>query len=238
MRVIKFNKISGFTLLEIAVVLLIIGLVVGGLLGPLTSQINQRKVEDTQRLLEQNNSALLGYASAKGYLPCPATSVTNGDEGPRNSSGVCSILQGFLPWVTLGTVKSDSWGRLFRYSVASVFANSINKPTLSLSLSPTNTFTIRSASTPSINNLATLVPVVILSHGANGNGATLDNGTATANPSISNTDEQTNLGISTTFISRIPTENTTAPGGEFDDIVTWIPTSILFNRMVAAGQLP
>jgi prepilin-type N-terminal cleavage/methylation domain-containing protein len=238
MNLMKSNKIKGFTLLEIAVVLLIIGLVAGGLLGPLTSQINQRKVDDTQRLLEQSSSALLGYASAKGYLPCPAVLVINGEEGPRNSSGICSNLQGFLPWVTLGTAKSDSWGRLFRYSVASVFANSINKPTLSLSLSPTNTFTIRSASTPSINNLATLVPIVILSHGANGNGATLENGMALGNPSKSNIDEQTNFANSNIFISRVATEKTTAPGGEFDDIVIWIPTSILFNRMVAAGQLP
>ena len=27
-------------------------------------------------------------------------------------------------------------------------------------------------------------------------------------------------------------------GAEFDDIVTWISPSMLFNRMIAAGQLP
>jgi hypothetical protein len=30
----------------------------------------------------------------------------------------------------------------------------------------------------------------------------------------------------------------TVSGSEFDDIVTWIGTSPLFNRMIAAGQLP
>jgi hypothetical protein len=29
-----------------------------------------------------------------------------------------------------------------------------------------------------------------------------------------------------------------AGGGEFDDIVTWIGSATLFNRLVAAGQLP
>ena len=29
-----------------------------------------------------------------------------------------------------------------------------------------------------------------------------------------------------------------ATGSEFDDIVTWIGTSPLFNRMIGAGQLP
>jgi hypothetical protein len=39
------------------------------------------------------------------------------------------------------------------------------------------------------------------------------------------------------FVSRNPS-SPGAPGGEFDDIVSWLPTGILFNRMVAAGKLP
>jgi prepilin-type N-terminal cleavage/methylation domain-containing protein len=227
----KMKFARGFTLVEIAAVLLIIGLVAGSMLGPLSKQIEQRKINDTQKILEENRDALLGFAASRGYLPCPAISATDGNEGPRTSN-VCNNLKGFLPWVVLGTAKSDSWGRLLKYSVTSVFTNPVSKVTSSA----VATHDILSSSSPA-TKLAAGVPVVILSYGPNGNGATLDNGTATTNPSTSNVDEQTNLGNSTTFISRVPTENTTASGGEFDDIVIWIPTGILFNRMVAAGQV-
>ncbi|MGB9149568.1 MAG: type II secretion system protein [Burkholderiales bacterium] len=228
-----YQRACGFTLTEIAIVLLIIGLVAGSMLGPLSKQIEQRRISETQKILEENRDALLGFAASRGYLPCPAGSAADGSEGTRSAGGACNNLQGFLPWVVLGTAKSDSWGRLLRYSVTPVFSNSITK----LTFSAVGTHTIRSSSSP-ITNLAAAVPAVVLSHGPNGNGATLDNATATANPSTTNIDEQTNLTSATIFVSRTQTENTGAPGGEFDDIVTWIPASILFNRMVAAGKLP
>ncbi|MCK7493185.1 MAG: hypothetical protein MZW92_18280 [Comamonadaceae bacterium] len=28
------------------------------------------------------------------------------------------------------------------------------------------------------------------------------------------------------------------PDGEFDDIVTWLSPNVLYNRLIAAGQLP
>jgi type II secretory pathway pseudopilin PulG len=227
------KSMRGFTLAEIAIVVLIISLVAGSMLGPLSKQIEQRRISETQKLLEDSKDAVLGFAVSRGYLPCPAVSVTDGNEGPRNSSGVCTNLRGFLPWVTLGITKTDSWGRLLKYAATSQFANSNAKP----AFSSTGIYTIVSSSVPA-TNLATQVPLAILSHGPNGNGATQENGIAVANTSSTNIDERTNLTSATTFVSRIPTENTAAPGGEFDDIVTWIPSSILFNRMVAAGQLP
>jgi prepilin-type N-terminal cleavage/methylation domain-containing protein len=229
----KLRKDKGFTLAEIAIVVLIISLVAGSLLGPLSKQIEQRRISETQKLLEESKEALLGYAASRGYLPCPAVSATDGNEGSRDAAGRCSNLRGFLPWVSLGITRTDSWGRIFRYAVTSQFSDNDTKP----AFSALGTYTIISSSSP-VTNLATAVPVVILSHGPNGNGATQENGLALANTSSTNTDEQTNLTSTTTFVSRVPTENTAAPGGEFDDIVTWIPSSILFNRMVAAGQLP
>ncbi len=228
----KHYRSRGFTLAEIAIVLLIIGLVTGSMLGPLSKQIEQRRVSETQKVLEENRDALLGMAVSRGYLPCPAVSATDGNEGPRNGSGACKSLRGVLPWVTLGTTRSDSWGRLLRYAVSSQFANSLSKPGF-----VGGTYTIASSLAP-VTNVASTVPIVILSHGPNGNGATQENGIVLANTSTTNADEKTNFGTTNTFVSRVPTVNTNAPGGEFDDIVVWIPTSILFNRMVAAGQLP
>jgi hypothetical protein len=39
------------------------------------------------------------------------------------------------------------------------------------------------------------------------------------------------------FVSR-PFSAANGAGGEFDDIVSWLSTPILFNRMVQAGKLP
>ena len=62
----------GFTLIEIAVTLFIVTLLIGSILVPLQTQVEIRKIEETQRLLEQAREALLGYAASRGYLPCPA----------------------------------------------------------------------------------------------------------------------------------------------------------------------
>jgi type II secretory pathway pseudopilin PulG len=229
----KLWRAGGFTLVEIAIVLLLIGLIAGNTLGPLNRQIEQKKINDTQKLMEENRDALLGFATRHGYLPCPALSATDGNEGPRNTNNECINLRGFLPWVALGTTKSDSWGRLLRYAVTSRFTNS----TIKVPFSQLGSFSIVSSYSPLVS-LAAAAPLIILSHGANGYGATQENGVVLTNSSTSNGDEQRNFGPGNIFVNRVHTEKKTAPGGEFDDIVTWIPTSILFNRMVAAGQLP
>jgi prepilin-type N-terminal cleavage/methylation domain-containing protein len=228
------RQVNGFTLIEIAIVLVIISLVAGAMLGPLSKQISQRKIAETQKLLEQNRDALLGYAVSKGYLPCPAVSATDGNEATRNSSGTCPNNNGYLPWLVLGTPKADSWNRLFRYIVTANFANNnLYKPTLFAS----GDITVHSSGSTA-NQIALAIPIILISHGPNGNGAVLENGIMPTYTWGTNSDEQINAANNSHVVSRPLTENTTAPGGEFDDIVVWIPTSILFNRMVAAGQLP
>jgi hypothetical protein len=49
--------------------------------------------------------------------------------------------------------------------------------------------------------------------------------------------EARNLDGNGLFVSR-PPEPATAAGGEFDDLVAWIPVGLLYGRMVAAGVLP
>jgi hypothetical protein len=39
------------------------------------------------------------------------------------------------------------------------------------------------------------------------------------------------------FVAHTPAP-TGAPGGEFDDLLTWIPAGQLYGRLVAAGVLP
>jgi hypothetical protein len=61
-----------------------------------------------------------------------------------------------------------------------------------------------------------------------------------SNGSATNTDETSNNGNDGTlpFVSRPAVSNSSATGGEFDDIVVWVTPGVLFNRMVSAGKLP
>jgi len=228
---------SGFTLVEMAIVLVIIGLLLGGMLMPLSAQMDQRRISETQKTLDEINQALIGFAVINGYLPCPAISSSSGAEDRTGTTCTGGKRVGFVPWATLGVSQTDSWGRLFRYSVTATFTDSGTKPTLGT----TGDITLNDNFAAAI---ATSVPAVVMSHGINGYFATLAGGAAAiANGSATNTDEGTNADVGvpvpgTIFVSKNITSNTGAPGGDFDDIVSWLSPNILFNRMVAAGKLP
>lgn len=115
----------GFTLAEIAIVTLILGLMMAGVLGAVTNQINQGRVNATQRQLDEIREALLGFAASNGYLPCPDTDGDGVENAPNRGVATllaCSNVEGFLPWVTLGVQQTDAWGIRFRYRIKDEFA--------------------------------------------------------------------------------------------------------------------
>ena len=62
---------AGFTLVEMAVVLVIVGLMLGGMLIPITAQMDQRNYSETRQRMNDIREALIGYGLAHGHLPCP-----------------------------------------------------------------------------------------------------------------------------------------------------------------------
>lgn len=223
---------AGFTLLEMAIVLVIIGVLLGGLLMPLSAQVETSRINETKKALDEINQALIGFAVTNGYLPCPAVSSSNGAEQTR-VAGVCPSRIGFLPWAALGVSQVDAWGRLYRYSATPAFTDSVTKFTL------TSAGDITVKNDNSVANIATSIPALVMSHGVNGYYATVAGGGAPiADGSATNTDEGTNGSGGTTFVSKGITRSTTATGGDYDDIVVWISPNILFNRMVSAQKLP
>ena len=115
---------AGFTLIEIAVVLVIIGILVGSFIGTFADRIETTRRENTSKQLEDIRSAILGFASVHGRLPCPSTTTSLGLEDP-NVGGPCTLANGFVPGATLGihgaynrdSLLIDSWGNPIRYSV-------------------------------------------------------------------------------------------------------------------------
>jgi prepilin-type N-terminal cleavage/methylation domain-containing protein len=238
------RPVQGFSLIELAVAIVIIALLLGSLLVPLSTQVDQRRYAETQTQLEHIREALIGFALANRYLPCPAISATDGREDRDTTTNACTLVggnpkrDGFIPWVTLGVAPQDAWDNLIRYSVDPAFARS--DPNNYFTLSSTGDIRIRTR-----DNAGTLVdlsnieiPAVILSHGNNGYGATSSAGIARAVPGSWSGDENDNATNTTVFYFRTRTTVTTATGGEFDDIVSWISLNQLFARMVSAGRLP
>ncbi|MEM7292225.1 MAG: prepilin-type N-terminal cleavage/methylation domain-containing protein [Pseudomonadota bacterium] len=116
----------GFTLVEIAIVLLIISLLLGAILVPLGSAFEESQRTGVKRQLEEVGEALIGFAVSRGRLPCPATGDSNGEEVILDTaSGQCEEFHGFVPAVTLGLLGEtnadgllvDIWNNPLRYSV-------------------------------------------------------------------------------------------------------------------------
>ncbi|MFZ5557919.1 MAG: type II secretion system protein [Pseudomonadota bacterium] len=234
----------GFTLIELAVVMLILGILLGGLLVPLSTQIEQRRITETQRALNDAREALLGFAMANGRLPCPADPVvasgsTNAGK-ERVSCTTGSDMHGVLPWATLGLPETDAWGRRFTYRVTGIYADLPTSNTTGCADTPMqSSYALCSegdihvcAASPCDSTsppfLADVLPVVMVSHGKNGAGAWLSTGAQLAGAAG---DEAENSDVDRYFISHPQT-----PG--FDDLVVWIPNSILKSRTVAAARLP
>ncbi len=250
---------AGFSLLELAIVLLIVGLMLGGLIMPLSARMDQQKVETTRRQLEQVRQALVGYALARDALPCPATPASDG-LAATTATG-CTRQHGFVPAVTLGLpgplnrdkLLLDAWGSPIRYSVSNSDANGngqwdfvrpgeMRAATLaalapSLDVCTTTTGSSATACASSATTITATAPVVLVSLGRNwataAAGDQLENLGATVAGGPSGVSYP--VASDDVFVSR--TESGQA-GSEFDDIVTWVSPSTLYGELVSAGRLP
>lgn len=219
---------------ELAIVLIIVALLLGGLMAPIGAQREMQRLADTRRLLEQAHEALLGFAVIYGRLPCPAnpamaTGAAGAGEEYPPAAGGCSIAQeGALPWATLGLPETDAWNRRFTYRVTAGFAGIVpvgKNAAFDLATSGNiDVFTAAGGAT-----LVNDAPAIVVSHGANGLGAFLPTGVQIA--ASLNADEQENSDADNVFIGAM-----NAP--DFDDQLVWMALPILKNRMVSANKLP
>jgi prepilin-type N-terminal cleavage/methylation domain-containing protein len=229
---------SGFSLIELAVAIVVIALLLGSLLVPLSTQVDQRRYAETQTQLEHVRDALIGFALVHRYLPCPAISATDGHESPRDASGICTTRVGIVPWAALGVAPQDAWDNLIRYSVTPKFTQSTLNNFFGLDDTGDIKIFTRDNTGAVIDISNDEIPAVILSHGKNGYGATSTSDIARAVPGSWTGDESENASNTDAFYFRTRSEVTTATGGEFDDVVSWISLNQLMARMVSAGRLP
>jgi prepilin-type N-terminal cleavage/methylation domain-containing protein len=210
----KSRSQSGFTLIEMAIVMVIVGLMLGGMMMSLSQTRENTNRSEAATQLAEIEEALYGYAQANGYLP-----------NPINASGVeitaaTPERHGFVPAITLGLKGTrnanglliDPWNNPLRYSITSSFA----KPT-SITMTAVGTMEVRNASGGAV--IANTIPAVILTEGKNWARST-------------SADESENSDGDITFVSAGYSE------ANFDDLIIWLSSNILRTRLIAAGKLP
>jgi prepilin-type N-terminal cleavage/methylation domain-containing protein len=263
----------GFTLVELALVVGIVALMLGGLMVPLSRSLEQKALATTQARLEVAQQALVGYVLINNRLPCPDTG-NMGLAGDNATATGCATWTdttgatpdvpggptagsswGRLPWATLGIDGVDGWGNRLDYAVytplvsSSSFSTSVTDSNLVVRCTGMAQSDLRNnGDIPGclIANVAvipsTKTSFVVYSHGKNGLGAVLPDGTG--NPLPITLDELQNrpsgeatADLRRTFVSRSRTDDS-SNAYEFDDIMVWMPSTLLTAKLFAAGKWP
>ncbi len=217
MQTLYRNRHRGFTLIEMAVVLVIVGLLLGGMLVPLATQMETDRRKETTATLESIREALIGFAVINGRLPCPDTN-DDGVAEPACNTGANQRNSAGLPFATLGVCCAPTPG-----AIPGPMRSTVRTPRRSpyrrrLSQQDHGDIEVRATA-----NCA----------------GTQRRRTAAGAGAVERQDQQ-------------PRHPRTGESGRrpllrrcrlqpmnngFDDLVVWIPTGVLYNRLVAAGTV-
>ena len=248
-----------FTLIEIAVVILILTILASGLAMPVAAQLQMRRAEETRRLLDDARESLLAFAAANGRLPCPATGASRGEEsfapGGDSTNGNCArFYDGYLPGATLGLAPLDTQGFVrdawntessrIRYAVfgAGSSVNGVANPFTRLN-------GMQSATLAALGDAPHFMFICASNAGASGSGCgpatnqltrraafvLISLGPNAGTAPASGSDEARNQSGDPVFVYH---EATGTGNGAFDDVVLWVPMHLVASRMLAAGRLP
>ena len=229
----------GFTLIEMAMVLMIIGLLLGIFLVPLSAKMDQQKIQETEQRLEKIKEALIGFATVQGYLPCPNLTPVNDGKGhnPPCNQG----KEGEIPWLVLGIDRYDAWGHPIRYRIDDRFGKTEydkSDPDNTGFPNPPNTLSklrVRNRNDEPLTNedINSQVIAIIFSCGKNGvPDADNEGGVTTDAPSCVHSTSGNQKPNNSIYTQDVYVEN------EFDDILVWLPKTIFINRLTIAGAWP
>jgi prepilin-type N-terminal cleavage/methylation domain-containing protein len=238
---------SGFTLLEMTVVMVIVGLMLAGLMMSLSQMNENTRRSDAKAQLSEVEEAFYGFAQVNGRLPCPAIPSSAGVESPA-SGGICSRQHGFVPSRTLtlrGSVNADGllldpWGNPLRYSVTNTagtwdFTTTGRMRTVGAAALIPNLRLCREAACA--NLISDRIPAIVFSMGKNW--ATFTSADELANAGEGASSEGGGpSGITYRIANNLDFVSRDYSEVNFDDLITWISPYILYTKMIAAGQLP
>lgn len=240
------RRARGFTLIELSIVIIIIGVVAGMSMNFGSGMLESARRTQTSNKIKQIESALRGYRADNNRLPCPADpriadgatnfgveAVTAGQcsvgspTTPPYVNATGTIVEGTVPVRTLNLPDSfmyDGWGRRFAYAVAAA-ATDINAFT---TINPSDScgMTINNGGGTARTSGAIYV---LVSYGSSGHGGYLNNGTRYNSGDI-NANDKTNCHCRTdltaqaytgTYVQRARTEASGDLTNIYDQIVSY-----------------
>ena len=253
----------GFTLIELAMVLFIIALILGGVLAPLSTKLELDERTKTAKLLDEARNSLIGYAVVNGHLPCPdcpnntitascgavqtalgSSAINDGNEDGIDSGSSPSNNRGSNPFVSCATDEGNlPWATLGVEEFDAWENHFTYRVTDSFADDTDGTGGCGMATTTGISFEICSSGNINIQDGS-GNSVADNvpavvisygrNANDTGNPSSAS--EQENQNNDALFIQKdYTTSNTT---DEFDDMLVWIPANTLIYRMVQAERLP
>ncbi|MDG6779111.1 prepilin-type N-terminal cleavage/methylation domain-containing protein [Thiomicrorhabdus sp. zzn3] len=128
------DKQRGFSLIEIAIGLLVLGLLIGSFSGVFKLFFDSNHKLEEQVNMERIEKSLNTFLLVNSYIPCPDTDG-DGHEDRNTVSGieVCADREGALPFNDLGVEENDAWGNPYYYRVhqraeSATYVNDICEP--------------------------------------------------------------------------------------------------------------
>lgn len=249
----RLIRTNGFTLVELAVVMVLIGIVMTLGLKTLNATLGTAAFSETKAKQERIKVALIGYLRTHGTLPCPDNSgeavVATGGAPEKCESAADGF--GVIPWITLEIPREtvvDGWGNYFSYRVANGSGGSIDWTsktstsafTINELLTQTDALTIQelNADGSALVDVTKKAVVAIVSHGKNGFGAKTTKVGARMPTDDAGAGEKTNATVGTaTFVMRPGTESAAAFNGPYDDLVAFMKPQDLLQPLINEGTL-
>ena len=113
---------AGFTLIEMAIVIVIVGIIISIVSTILPTLISSSKIKQAQATLEKVDYAIQGYLAANGRSPCPDTDNDGFENRIPGASpptdDTCTAYIGSLPHASLGlSSATDPWQEPIRFGV-------------------------------------------------------------------------------------------------------------------------
>lgn len=262
----NLTRVKGFTLIEVAIVFVIIAALLSYVFLPLRAQMETANIKQARAKLLEIEEALYGFAIVNGRLPCPTQPGLNGLENPVNPVANCNDSAaiggfiGFVPSASLGIkggvncdgLLTDPWGRPYRYSVTNV-QDAVNAQGIFVVPNGIRDANGPAAITPDIKVCNVLTANCIA--GGGGSAASTNNAVAVifsmgTRQRANSVSENENAGEgapvpSTCGLPAYPVGNDAqyysaqrveTAGSEFDDILIWISPNLLYAKLLQAGH--